>query len=185
MSTPSADKRPADDDNEIRDNNAQVARPAKRRARPQSFCPTELVTQLDLEDTSTQQKRNLSEYDLDLLNYHVRLQDFGAQLQKAASTVFPVGQSSRYKEVNVILLSWEDEDPELPISSETRKLSDTFANLYRYHVEAWEIPVVDSHNRLQVKILQFLWNSDPSHLKIVYYAGHGKISKQGQAVWTR
>jgi hypothetical protein len=184
MSTPSLKKRPAGDDVGNQDEKARVARPATKRPRPQPVSSSEeQLTQLDL-DISTSQNRPPSGYDLDRLNYHVRLQDFGVELQKAANAVFPGVQSSRYKQVDVFLLSWEDEHPELPVALEIKELGDTFANVYGYHVEEWRIPAENSHNRLQVKILQFLWNSDPSHLKIVYYAGHGKLTN-GQLVWTR
>jgi hypothetical protein len=136
-------------------------------------------------DASPNENQSPSGHDLDRLSYHVRLQDFGDKLQKAANAVFPGVPSSRYKQVDVLLLSWEDEDPELPIALEKRELFDTFAKIYGFYVEEWLIPAESSHNRLQVKILQFLWNSDPNHLKIVYYAGHGKVTGQGKLVWTR
>jgi hypothetical protein len=186
MSTPPSRKRPADDVGD-RDEKVRVARPATKRRRSQSNSSAEHPPQLDL-DKPTKINRPAvgSGYDLARLNYHVRLQDFAVELQKAANAVFPGGQISRYTKVDVILLSWEDEDPELSISSEIRELADTFANLYGYHVEEWLIPAEeDSHNRLQVKILQFLWASNPGHLKIVYYAGHAKLGSRGQSVLTR
>jgi hypothetical protein len=48
-----------------------------------------------------------------------------------------------------------------------------------------KIPDVNSHTALNLKILQFLDDNDTKHLKIVYYAGHGKLSNHGQAIWTR
>ncbi|KAE9366835.1 hypothetical protein N431DRAFT_471868 [Stipitochalara longipes BDJ] len=182
MSTPSSRKRPASDDVGDQDSKARVSRPTAKRRRSMSVSSTEHLTQLDL-NNSTKPIRTAfgSGYDLDRLNYHVRLQDFAVELQKAANAVFPGSQTSRYTKVDVILLSWEDEDPDLPISSDIRELSDTFANLYGYQVEEWLIPAEDdSHNKLQVKILQFLWHSDPTHLKIVYYAGHARLASNGQ-----
>jgi hypothetical protein len=178
MSTPSSNKRPAAEEHQ--DGKARVARPRSR-----STSSTEHVTQLELGPWTRQNRPPPSGYDLDRLNYHMRLKDFGAELQKAANAVFPGGQHSRYEKVDVILLSWKDEDPKLPVSLEIRELADTFANLYGYHVEEFLIPSQDSHNQLQVKILQFLWNHNPSHLKIVYYAGHGKLTNHGQPAWTR
>jgi hypothetical protein len=186
MSTPSSKKRPADDVGQ-QDRNARVTRPATKRRRSHSASSTEHLTQFSLDNTTKLNRPALgSEYDLGRLNYHARLQDFAVELQKAANAVFPTGQTSRYTKVDVILLSWEDEDPNLLISSEIRELADTFAILYGYHVEQWLIPAEeDSHNRLQTKVLQFLWDSDPCHLKIVYYAGHAKLASNGQPILTR
>jgi len=186
MSTPSR-KRPAPDDVGDQDGRARIARPPAKRRRSLSLSSTEHLTQLDLDNSSKPTRPGFgSGYDLDRLNYHVRLQDFAVELQKAANAVFPGSQTSRYRKVDVILLSWEDEDPDLPISSEIRELADTFANLYGYQVEEFLIPAEDdSHNKLQVKILQFLWHSDPTHLKIVYYAGHAKLASNGQPLLTR
>jgi hypothetical protein len=172
MSAPPSRKRPAADDNGHPDEQARVARPATKRPRSGSVSSTENLTQLDL-DTSTNQNSPPSGYDLDRLNYHFQLQDFGVKLQKAANAVFPGGQNSRYTKVDVILLSWADEDPKLPVSLEIRELADTFTNVYGYYVEEWLIPAEDSHNH------------DPTRLIIVYYAGHGKLTNHGQPAWTR
>lgn len=99
-------------------------------------------------------------YELDRLVHHVGLQDFGAELQKAANAVFTGDQRSRYTKVEAILLSWEE-------------------------VYEWLIPAEDSQNQLQSRILAFLGNSDPQHLKIVYYAGHGRLTNHGTPAWTR
>jgi hypothetical protein len=185
MSTPSSKKRPADDVGDL-DEKPPVARPAAKRRRSYSVPSTEHLTQLDLDNPTKLKKPALgSGYSLGRLNDHVRLQDFGVELQKAADAVFPSGQTSRYTKVDVILLSWEDEEPDVRISSDLQDLSDTFANLFGYHVEEWLIPAEDSHNKLQVKILQFLWESNPSHLKIVFYGGHAKLASNGQPMLTR
>jgi hypothetical protein len=187
MSTPSGRKRPAADDVGDQDELARVARPATKRRRSQSVDSTEHLPRLDLDNSARPSlPASSAAFDLDRLNYHVRLQDFAVELQKAANAAFPGGQTSRYSKVDVILLSWEDEDPTLPVASEIRELADTFANVYGYHVEEWLIPAEeDSHNKLQVKILQFLWASNPTHLKIVYYAGHSKLGSYGQPILTR
>lgn len=127
----------------------------------------------------------LSGYDLDRLNYHIDLQDFGTHVQKAANAVFSSDRRSRYTKVTVLLLSWEDEDPQLPVSLEIEELKDVFVNLYGFEVDEWFIPPINSHGALNLKILQFLQDSCAKHLKLVYYAGHGRLSTHGQAVWTR
>jgi hypothetical protein len=50
---------------------------------------------------------------LDRMNYYIQLQYFASGLQSVANAIFPGDQISRYAEVDVILLSWEDEDPRL------------------------------------------------------------------------
>ncbi|TVY45494.1 hypothetical protein LSUB1_G000873 [Lachnellula subtilissima] len=126
----------------------------------------------------------LSGYDLDRLNYHVGLRDFGTSLQKAANAVFASDRRSRYTRVSALLLSWEDEDPRLPVSLEIRDLKHVFITLYGFEVQEWQIPAVDSHVELNMRVLQFLKDGGSGHLKIVYYAGHGKLSNHGQAIWT-
>jgi hypothetical protein len=127
----------------------------------------------------------LSGYDLDRLNYHLDLQDFGTNLQRAANAVFASDRRSKYTKVSSLLLSWEDEDPQLPVSLEIKELRDVFVNLYGFEVDEWHIPANKSHEALNLKILQFLDDSSTKHLKLVYYAGHGKLSTHGQAIWTR
>jgi hypothetical protein len=127
----------------------------------------------------------LSGYDLDRLNYHIDLQDFGTDLQKAADAVFSSDRRSRYTKVTALLLSWEDEDPQLPVSLEIKELKDVLVNLYGFEVDEYKISQINSHGALNLRILQFLEASDSKNLKIVYYAGHGKLSTHGQAVWTR
>lgn len=73
----------------------------------------------------------------------------------------------------------------MPVSLEIAELKDVLVNLYGFEVEEWQIPSIRSHVELNSRILDFLKGSDMKHLKIVYYAGHGKMSNHGQAIWTR
>ena len=155
-----------------------------KRGRSRSLSSCEQITRVD-DDLLIRKHYPLSGHDLDKLNYHVYLEDFGSQLQRAANAIFPGDQISRYSEVHVILLSWEDEDPKLPVSLEIKALADVFSDLYGFEVEQWLIPSDNSHNRLQKKILKFLGDDDAGHLKIVYYAGHGKLTNHGTPAWTR
>ena len=159
------------------------AHSAKRpRSRSASF--NEEATQLD-EDLRQRRRPPPSADAIDRLRYHIRLSDFGSSLQKAANAIFPGNQTSRYSKVDVILLSWEAEDPNLPVSVEITELATVFTSLYGYEVEQWLIPSDNSHNRLQTKVLEFLGSGEAEHLKIVYYAGHGKLTNHGQPAWTR
>ncbi|KAH7364583.1 hypothetical protein BKA65DRAFT_491666 [Rhexocercosporidium sp. MPI-PUGE-AT-0058] len=127
-----------------------------------------------------------SGYSIDRLNHHIDLEDFGKSLQEAANAVFAGAgnRRSRYSNVSVILFSWEDEDPNLPVSLEIAALKHVFVNLYGYEAIEWQIPNLNSHTALNLRILQFLAEGDCKNLKIIYYAGHGKLSSRGQAVWT-
>jgi hypothetical protein len=155
-----------------------------QRGRSRSLSSCEQVTRLD-GDLLLRKRTPLSGHELDRLNYHVYLRDFGCQLQRAANAIFPGDQFSRYSKVHVILLSWEDEDPKLPVSLEIKSLAEVFSTLYGFEVEQWLIPSDNSHNKLQKKILHFLGDDDVSHLKVVYYAGHGKLTNHGTPAWTR
>ncbi|KAH7378069.1 hypothetical protein BKA64DRAFT_687860 [Cadophora sp. MPI-SDFR-AT-0126] len=179
MSTIPPKKRLRDDEASVSDG---ITTPLSKRRRSQSNSSDGGGNRVDghLRPPS---RRPPSAYELDQMNYHIHLQEFGAGLQKAANAIFPGEQKSRYKKVDVILLSWEDEDPKLPVSVEIKELAETF-NLYGYTVRQWLIPAEDCHIRLQTRILQFLGDSDPGHLKIVYYAGHGRLTNHGQPAWT-
>jgi hypothetical protein len=124
-------------------------------------------------------------YELDRIQKDIDLQSFGEGLQKAAEAIFPNDNRSRYTEVHVLLLSWEDEDPNLPVSIDISRLSDLFQTVYGFETSAWQIPAVQSHRETNRKIDQFLGDDDPKHLKVVYYAGHGRLTSSGQLAWTR
>jgi hypothetical protein len=172
--------------NEETENNGFEAMPSKRRRSlsPSAASVSSGASQPD-DVFSPSTRAPPSAYDLDRLNYHITLQDFGSELQKASNAILPGDQLSRYEKVDVILLSWEEEDPKLPVSIEIKELAEIFRELYGYEVEEWFIPAENCHNRLQARILEFLGDGDPRHLKIVYYAGHGKLTNHGQPAWTR
>ncbi|KAG4438265.1 hypothetical protein IFR05_006247 [Cadophora sp. M221] len=123
--------------------------------------------------------------DLDHLQYHISLQEIGKQLQHAANAAYPHGQRSRYSNVYVLLLCWEDEDPQLPVSIEVNELQNTFEIMYDFDVEVWKIPSQSSHNKLNRKVLDFvaLGGDSKDDLKIVYYGGHGMLAHNRQASW--
>ncbi|KAK0106231.1 hypothetical protein ONS96_003873 [Cadophora gregata f. sp. sojae] len=123
--------------------------------------------------------------DIDHLQYHISLQEFGRQVQDAANAAFPNDQRSRYSNVYVLLLCWEDEDPKLPVSIEVQELRSLFQVLYDFDVEVWKIPAESSHNELNRKILDFVsFGGDrKDDLKIVYYGGHGMLVHNRQLSW--
>jgi len=125
--------------------------------------------------------------EIDQWQCHIGLQRFGQELQAAANKAFPNIEKSRYTNVYVLLLSWEDEDPNLPVSLEILKLLKVFKNIYRFETEIWHIPDQDCHAEVCQKILNFakLGGNSKEHLKIVYYAGHGKLARNRLLSWTR
>ena len=125
--------------------------------------------------------------DISRWQCHMDLQDFGESLHAAAKAVFPNTSKSRYKKVSVLLLSWEDEDPKLPVSLEIEQLDNVFKNLYGFETEIWEIPNQNCHGMLNRKILDFVMTEDDpaDQLFIVYYGGHAKLTKDRLLSWTR
>ncbi|TVY82679.1 hypothetical protein LSUE1_G001812 [Lachnellula suecica] len=126
----------------------------------------------------------LRPYELDRLRMDVDLQTFGKGLQQAAEAIFPNDDRSRYSEVHVLLLSWEDEDPKLPVSLEILQLLDLFQDTFGFETSTWKIPTSQSHRATNRRVDEFLGEDDPRHLKIVYYAGHGRLTSNGQLAWT-
>jgi hypothetical protein len=118
---------------------------------------------------------------------HMSMQDFGKDLQKAANCIFPNDHQSRYSNVYVLMFMWEIEDCELPVHFEVAKLRRVFEDMYHYNVEVFQIPENRSHSKVSAKINGFVSINDDSveDLKIVYYAGHSKLSKTKDVVWAR
>jgi hypothetical protein len=117
---------------------------------------------------------------------HTTLKNFGDDLHLAAKTLFPNDSTSRYTKTSILILSWEDEDPNLPVSLEISKLYTVFKKGYGFEVDVWKIPRNHSHFELNQKIGGFVRpeEDDRQHLKIVYYAGHARLAKNRTLVWT-
>ena len=126
-------------------------------------------------------------HELDQLQYHISLQEFGEKLQKAANSAFPNNKRMRYASVYVLLICWDDEDPKLPVSTEIEDLHHVFEEAYHFDVEFWRIPSEGSHKKLNRKVLDFVELGDDSRddLKIVYYGGHGMLAHNRQSFWAR
>ncbi|KAH8587443.1 hypothetical protein B0O99DRAFT_494001, partial [Bisporella sp. PMI_857] len=124
-------------------------------------------------------------HELERLQYHISLKEVGESLQQAANAAFPNENRMRYSSVYVLLICWEDEDPQLPVSIEVNGLANVFEVVYNYRVEVWKIPSEGSHKRLNRKILDFveLGGDRKGDLKIVYYGGHGMLARNRQLCW--
>jgi hypothetical protein len=125
--------------------------------------------------------------DISRWHCHIDLPDFGERLQAAANSVIPATTTSRYSRVSVLMLCWEDEDPQLPISLEVSKLDKVFSDWYGFQTEIWKIPVQNCHAKLNQEILDFVTvEGDPAeHLFIVYYSGYAYLNKARLPAWTR
>ena len=82
----------------------------------------------------------------------------------------------RYSNVQVLLISWKDDD--LGVAKEVEKLQNVFNDLYHYDVEVYQIPSVKPDKALKRRILEFLDGDGEETLLILYYAGHAKKSLQ-------
>lgn len=118
---------------------------------------------------------------------HTDIENFGKQLQRAVKTAFPCPTRSRYENVYILMLSWANGDPKLPVNLEISKLRKVLEGAYHYKVEEFEIPRQRSHYKVSAKINDFIGINDDSSndLKIVYYAGHSRRSETNQVVWAR
>lgn len=109
-------------------------------------------------------------HDISCVDFHLKdLEKFGHCLEEAANAAFPRGLS-RYNEVHVLLLSWEDDN--LGVIEEVLELQGVFRHVYLYDVEEWKIPSTHSYKALRKQISRFLDEFEqPNSLLIVYYAG--------------
>ncbi|TVY85278.1 Cholesterol oxidase [Lachnellula suecica] len=117
---------------------------------------------------------------------HIDLKTFGEGLHAAAQAIFPTESRSQYSKVYVLMLCWEDEDPNEPVSYEMGRLFNVFENIYRFETEIWRIPNENCHIETRQKISDFisLGGDCDEHLKIVYYSGHARLDKNKRLAWT-
>ncbi|KAH6719008.1 hypothetical protein BKA61DRAFT_429076, partial [Leptodontidium sp. MPI-SDFR-AT-0119] len=119
---------------------------------------------------------------------HHRMREIAARIQDGANRSFPNDLSSRYRydKVYALLICWADEDPRLPVSIELNDLSRLFSDEFGFQAETWQIPTDNCHNELSHKVLDFIGIGDDNRndLKIVYYGGHGILTKGRQLAWT-
>ncbi len=124
-------------------------------------------------------------HDISLIDHHVKdVSTLSDILNNALSAAFPRISRSRYRDVYVLLLSWEHDD--LGVRTEVDELEELFQTVYRYRTDTWLIPSTKSHNALVRRIMQALEEADSSdQLLIVYYGGHGYMNEHRQCVWLR
>jgi hypothetical protein len=116
-------------------------------------------------------------------NKHIHsVQQFSEDLSAAVKAAWPTRHESRYSDVQVLILSWEDDD--LGVSEEIEDLRRTFRDLFNYGVTEWRIPQHKPERKLNLEAGKFLEKHDSKdHLLIVYYAGHGCLNEQRIPMW--
>jgi hypothetical protein len=116
-------------------------------------------------------------HDISLVEKHVPcIEDLAADLEAAVQAVWPRRHEMRYSHVQVLLLSWEDDD--LGVASEIKDLRHVFMDIYNYQVQTYEIPNLTPDKAVKRRIFDFLEHDGEETLLIVYYAGHAKRSFQ-------
>ena len=92
---------------------------------------------------------------------------------------------SKYRNVQVLLVQWEDED--LGVDDEVAKLDAVFSSThprgYNYHTQRFSIPNEDPEDRLAIRLLEFRKGATAEDLLILYYAGHAAGSAQ-ECIWS-
>lgn len=118
---------------------------------------------------------------------HIELKEFGKSLENAARAIYPNDKKSRYSMVYVLLICWKTGDPKLPVQREISELRKVFEQIYHYEIEEFSIPDSDSHAAVSEKINAFVKVNDNSgdDLKIVYYAGHSRLSRTKELIWSK
>ena len=92
--------------------------------------------------------------------------------------------TQRYVAVNVLLLSWEDDD--IGCAAEIAELSRMFQESFNYAVWPYKIPSQDPESSLNSTVFQFVASfGGEDSLIIVYYGGHGgpKITTKSPCTW--
>lgn len=121
-------------------------------------------------------------HDTSLAEYHVKdVKKFGEAVSAAAAAAFPNRTRSRYNEVRVLLLSWEEDN--LGVISEIVELQSVFEDEYRFQTETWRIPSRRSHSSLLSRMVKFMDEFEANDiLLIIYYGGHGGMNENRQCV---
>ncbi|KAF7960137.1 hypothetical protein EAE96_001736 [Botrytis aclada] len=94
--------------------------------------------------------------------------------------------SVAYRQVHVLLLSWDRKDDDLHVEQEVADLENVFRHIFKYKTTQ-NILQQNQRNHPQVQINLYLAqfvadHDDPNTLLIVYYAGHGKHSNDGDGL---
>ncbi|ATZ46745.1 hypothetical protein BCIN_02g01150 [Botrytis cinerea B05.10] len=94
--------------------------------------------------------------------------------------------SVAYREVHVLLLSWDRKDDDLHVEQEVADLESVFRDTFKYKTTQkilQQNPRKHPQAQINLYLAEFVHNyDDPNTLLIVYYAGHGKLSDDGDGL---
>ncbi|KAF4969248.1 hypothetical protein FSARC_3501 [Fusarium sarcochroum] len=108
-------------------------------------------------------------------------ESFARHLQDAAMLIQRQTERHPYTDVSVLLLRWEEDES---VDEDLAALEQVFQKQYKYRTERWHIPTVPNPSiKLGVQMASFLEHARANHLLIIYYAGHGYVSPDGQLFW--
>lgn len=88
---------------------------------------------------------------------------------------------SKYDNVEVLLLQWEDDD--LGVNTEIEKLNDVLRSRYNFTTYVRRIPSEDAEDYLTETILQFRKGKSFRDLLMVYYGGH-TTGSEDECIWS-
>jgi hypothetical protein len=107
-----------------------------------------------------------------------------SHLTDAVSAAWPDGVATRYRNVKVLLMSWDRDS--LDFQDQVKSLESVFRGLYHYDTEYWKIPSRRSAVELSRKVANLVdAHGQEGNLLILYYGGHARPSEQsgGSPVW--
>ena len=111
------------------------------------------------------------------------MKTFAKDLNQALKTSFPTGPNP-HTAVYVLLLRWAEDD--LGVQFESSALRKVFETQFRFDVEEWQIPSLNSTRALQKKLYGFQdAHQSETELLIVYYGGHAKADSRRRRVLSR
>ncbi|KAK5994887.1 hypothetical protein PT974_03274 [Cladobotryum mycophilum] len=106
---------------------------------------------------------------------------FARHLQDAAMLIQRQTERLPYSDVSVLLLSWEEDQT---VHEDLIAFEQVMQKQYNFNTQRWQIPTVPNPSiKLGVQMASFLENVRPNHLLIIYYAGYGYASSDGQLYW--
>ena len=118
------------------------------------------------------------------------MQNFADDFNAAVSGAL-ARNGSPYERAFVLFLRWERDDFLEPginngVQGEIDALEQVFREDYGFITETYLIPSENSHRNLQKRIFQFQDEHDSrSELLLVYYGGHGALSRLNQSIWAQ
>ncbi|KAI9650691.1 hypothetical protein NHQ30_000713 [Ciborinia camelliae] len=123
-------------------------------------------------------------HDISRSRYHMKeLETFAVRVEEAAARAFPNRGRSRYAEVLVVLIRWEESD--IDAQPEFNALRSMFEICYGFTTDTWSIPSTHSHNKLMLQAINYIEkHGTEDNLIIIYYGGHAIMNNSRQTTWS-